>query len=84
MYEIFCENLDIFHVSLSSGIESGLFEILCKINDNSRAQLRITKLLIASGMETLNFQLHFIRLQGILDEYFSAFPSGTVPFHINN
>lgn len=53
MHEIFSENLDIFHVLLSSGIKSGFFETLCKINDNSKAQFRITKLLIASDMETL-------------------------------
>lgn len=45
--------MDIFNVSLPSGIESVLFEILCTINDKNKAQFRITKLLIASDMETL-------------------------------
>lgn len=51
-YEIFYENLVIFHVLLPTGIKSERSEIFCKINDSNEAQFRIPKLLIASDVET--------------------------------
>ncbi|CAN0207364.1 unnamed protein product, partial [Bubo scandiacus] len=51
-YEIFYENLGIFHAPLPAGIKSEPFEIFCKINDSNEAQFRITKLLITSDVET--------------------------------
>lgn len=87
-YEIFYENLGIFHAPLPSGIQSKPFEIFQRIYDRNKAQIRITKLLITSDVKTpgeFPDVLHHVVCYKIFwDEYFSAFPAGTFLLHINN